>query len=404
MKHLKLITVLLALLLAAMVMVPIVSATDDFRSLSNDKDLIESNYIPIDTAREQAAITMVSMIKSGVLDENWVGASVNKEPVIIYDINGKMLFYQFFVEKDGKITGQILSPSSKVLGTMVKQIGDPATLDFYEVQKKAEQIVSTKYSRFTIQSTKIVSYSYPKMGVMILLSNPISQEQKSIIIDAVDLSEIPEMMPLTDGEPGAWSYYGQISEKTRLENIVHWDTQKKADGSDERMMGTKALGEANYIQYFPTTDQNQTQWCAIASAWLITKFHYPTTSRTQTNVANNMNVYSNTGPAWDEEIQYYLDSYASGGLGKPHSYTDYWSGSPQDVTYEMIKTEINANRPLKISHSGHARTCIGYWQYTSGEKLYKFSDTWPSSPKTYWENPPNPYSSITGYMSYIITQ
>ncbi|MDO9323671.1 MAG: hypothetical protein Q7T80_01810 [Methanoregula sp.] len=404
MKQMKICVVLLALLLAAIVMVPIVSATDDFRSLSNDKDLIESNYIPIDTAREQAAITMVSMIKSGALDENWVGASVNKEPVIIYDINGKMLFYQFFVEKDGKKTGQILSPASKVLGTMVKQIGDPATLDFYDVQKKAEQIVTTKYSGFTIQSTKIVAYSYPKMGVMILLSNLKSQEQKSIIIDAVDFSEIPEKMPLADGEPGAWSYYGQIPEKIRLENIVHWDTQNKAGESDERIMGTKALGEANYIQYFPTTDQEQTEWCAIATAWLITKFHYPTTSRTQTNVANNMNVYSNTGPAWDEEIQYYLDSYASGGLGKSNSYTDYWSGSPQDVTYDMIKTEINANRPLKISHSGHARTCIGYWQYTSGEKLYKFSDTWPSSPKTYWENPPNPYSSITGYMSYIITQ
>jgi len=403
MKTRKIGIVLLALLLAAMVMVPMVSA-EGSQSIATNQDLIESNYIPIDTAREQAGIMMLSMIQSGVLDKNWVGASVNKEPIIIYDINGKMLFYQFFVEKEGKKTGQILTPSSKVLGTMVKQIGDPATLDYYEIQKKAEQVATTKYSGFTIQSTKIVSYSYPKMGVMILLSNPKSQEQKSIIIDAVDLSEIPEKMPLADGEPGAWSYYSQISEKTRLENIVHWDTQKQAGSSDERIMGTKALGEANYIQYFPTTDQEQTQWCAIATAWLITKFHYPSTTRTQTNVANNMNVYSNTGPAWDEEIQYYLDAYASGGLGKPYSYTDYWLASPQDVTYEMIKTEINANRPLKIGHSGHAKTCIGYWQYTSGEKLYKFSDTWPTSPKTYWENPPNPYSSVTGYQNYIITQ
>jgi len=108
--------ILLALLLAAMAMVPMVSATDNLQSLSNDKELIESNYIPVGLAREQATITMLSMIQSGALDSNWVGATINPIPHEIYDVNGERLFYLFSVEKKVKGLGRYMQLQVGFLG------------------------------------------------------------------------------------------------------------------------------------------------------------------------------------------------------------------------------------------------------------------------------------------------
>src|SRR5208337_3901231 len=99
MKTLKIGVILLALLLAAMAMVPMVNAAKTSDKNSNDmRSLIESNYIPDDIAKEHATITMLKMIQSGALNESWIGAKINPDYQIIYDINGEKLFYQFSVE------------------------------------------------------------------------------------------------------------------------------------------------------------------------------------------------------------------------------------------------------------------------------------------------------------------
>jgi len=79
-----------------MAIVPCVSAGEISQFKVLNQDLIESNYIPVETAREQATITMLSMIHSGALDENWSGAKINPAYEVIFDVNGERLFLPVF--------------------------------------------------------------------------------------------------------------------------------------------------------------------------------------------------------------------------------------------------------------------------------------------------------------------
>ncbi|MFA5267571.1 MAG: hypothetical protein WC379_06330 [Methanoregula sp.] len=441
MKPHKTIVVLLALLLAAMAMVPIVSAEDDMAgttvvpevsdvAVSSD-DMISSNYVPVETAREHALTKMMEFTKQGLMDDKWNGATVNPDPVVIYDLNGKKLFYQFAAEKDGKKTGEILTSASKVLGVPVQLISDPNTFDPTAIQITVKDLAGKDFDGFTVQSTKIVCYSYPKMGVMVRLVNVQTLEQKDEIYDANYLTIIPQKMPTRDGESGSWSYYQQIPENTYEERITRWNTannrmndiKNKAlsagiDISND-LSGTSLqsldqivlVSTDGVFEYgelpsgFPTIDQGQAQWCQVATAWVITKFYYPSNTRTLANIAATMQIPDiYTGADWDDELAYYTSDYLSGasngGLGMDDSY--YRTTNPS-LTYEKVRSEIDEyERPLKVGYNGHSRACIGYSRNPDGDTYYKFSNS--QGGVIQWEAAPNLYGSVTGYNDYIIVE
>ena len=96
----KSVVILLALLLAAMAMVPMVSAAGT--AITPDvATAIESNYVSPDTALQSATAAVKDFVGRNALDENWNGATVNPKPNIIFDVNGKKLFYLFSVERKG---------------------------------------------------------------------------------------------------------------------------------------------------------------------------------------------------------------------------------------------------------------------------------------------------------------
>jgi len=429
--------VLLALLLAAMAMVPMVNAATgeqnsgvistevtDNAILSNDK--IAMNYIPIETAHDHALIKMIEFTRNGLVDDSWKGAIINPNPVVIYDMDGRKLFYQFAVEKDGKKIGEILSSASKVLGVSVQLFGDPSPYDTSTVQNNVKDLAKKKFPGFTVQSTKMVCYSYPKIGVMVHLVNAKTREEKDVVYDAIYLSEIPQKKPAIDGDAGTFSYYNLIPETTFPEKIAQWnkldntvnDIKNKAtaQGIDisqgisdnntqtlNQIISASTTGVFEYEELprgFPTIDQGSTQWCQVATAWVITKYYDRTTSRTLNSIAAKMLIPDTQHTArWDNELNYYTSSYPSGGLGKIDSY--YRMTSPP-LAYETVKTEIHNTRPLKVGYQGHSRACIGYSRNPAGDTYYKFSNSWGGVLQ--WEAAPNLYGSISGYNEYIIVQ
>jgi len=128
----KIMNILLALLLTAMAMVPMVSA-DNSNSASTQvmsKGYAISEYfIPIEKARTHATIKIAEGVETGMLDDVWSDAIISQEPLIIYDIDGNPLFYQFTLTKDGKKIGEILSSGNKVAGISVKQFNEPGAYD-----------------------------------------------------------------------------------------------------------------------------------------------------------------------------------------------------------------------------------------------------------------------------------
>jgi len=388
-KGVRALSLLLVMALLGGMFIPAVSAEDSL-NLIERKILIEDNYIPIETALEHATLYMWEYTSQNMDENAWNGASIDKEPIQIYDTNGKLLFYLFSVEINTKTVGSIITPASKVLGFPVQSIGEPYTYDIENSLNNLNEILSIEYKDFKLIFSELVCYDYPKLGILVKLLNTETKLEKTLIFDAFEMSN-----KTIDIKDNSWSYYQQISNDQLIKNIECWNLNSKnlEESSsylknsgilsyNEAIAGSKAIGESDYISSFPTVSQGNSEWCMIATAWLITKHYYYSTTRSQTDIANHMNVYTNTGPTWTNYLSYYTDSYSDGGLGKTDS--EYHNYFYQQLEYDNIKTEIKANRPISVGASGHERACIGYWQYTNGNKLYKFSDPDPQK-TTYWE-------------------
>ena len=125
MKHMKIGVVLLALLLAGMAMVPMVSAMNDDRLSMDKTNEINRNAISKETAKIHAEYALAEFISLGALGDKstWSGTVINPEPLEIYDITGEKLCYLFNIEKNNTKVGEIRIASSKVTGASVLYIG-----------------------------------------------------------------------------------------------------------------------------------------------------------------------------------------------------------------------------------------------------------------------------------------
>jgi len=413
MKQKKLGVILLVLLLAAMAMVPCVSA-DSYQAKVVNQDLIESNYIPGETAQEQATITMLSMLQSGALDENWAGAKINPVYQELFDVNGERLFYQFSVEKNGNKVGEIFAASSKVLGSPVITIGsinEPGNAG--KLQEYSRKAVKEKFSGYQIISEKTVCFDYPFTGSMITGKNTLTGEEKIVIIDSRDGSE-------KNPETQVSSFYNQIPAEDMKKRVEIWEQQNavmealktkillKNSGFLTEYSDMDVARIKDVITSAKTTDSNakallladgmrilsglshRTQytnsWCGVTTAQIIsTRYMNPEWS--QYHIADKMGAYypdgTPKGTSPGMELIYYMASPGSGGLGKTGSYDIY---RPY-TTWEAARDEIENNRiPLKIGRDTpnyHARACNG-WMVNGGNPYLLFYDP-GSSGSIYWE-------------------
>jgi len=416
MKSLHWSVILLALLLAAMAMVPLVSAADSLK-ISAGQDLIEANYIPVDTAREQATITMLNMIQSGALDANWTGAEIKPTPQEIFDINGVRLFYLFSVEKKGKRVGEIYAAASKVLGGSVIAIGsinEPDTAK--KMQGFAQKTKMENYPDYQVLSEKTVCFDYPVIGSMLTLKNQKTGEMKEIIIDSRDGSE-----KKMDSQVS--SYYKDLSAESMEQNVANWGKQNilmeeqksklleknpeilnhysdidnprlKMIISDSKTVNSPARSlllpdGMRIISGLTHSTQYYSDWCGVATAQIISS-KYMSSPWGQYHIADMMRAYDYSvnpptpaGTSIDKELAYYRPTIADGGLGKNNSY--YVPSSL--ATWEAARDEIENNRiPLKIGRSvptAHARACNG-WLVSGGNRHLLFYDP-ASVGSIYWE-------------------
>lgn len=428
----KIMSILLALLLAVMVVVPMVSAEESKAASDNTairERSISENSISIETARIHAIIKIAECVENGMLDETWNDATIVQKPLIIHDVSGAQLFYQFTVEKDGKKIGEILSSANKVLGISVKQFSEPGVYKLADRADLAGKITKEYYPEFSVVSTKIVCYNYPNMGVMVHIINPETQEERNFIYDANSIEIVSTEKSSVDKGLIVSSYYHDIlTEDSYQEKVTQWKHETDYLTEALNLANAKnvnirqifvdkkpksSMSAASYPpgcsdtlcempKGFPTVDQGSNGWCQAATAWVISKYYHPSMTRTLTNVASTMQADPVTGATWSNELNYYTSNYlsggASGGLGKTNSY--YRTTNPS-LTYEIIRTKILNQPPLKVGYNGHSRACIGYSRNPGGDTYYKFSNSQLGG-YLQWEAAPNPYGSVTGYQTYII--
>jgi hypothetical protein len=373
----KICIALLALLVAAMVIVPMGSA-DTTSATSDMVTKIEKNFIAEDTAFQSATAAVKDFISRSALDSDWEGATVNPTPVIIYDLNGKPLFYLFSVEKNGKRIGEIKAAASKVIGGSIVTIGPGAgPVDMDSAKARAKEIISREYKGAAINSIDLVCYNYPDIGIMFRFSIPGAKED-SLVLDAYDFSVIPESQQL--------SYYNEIRASDISTRIANAQSEQEYLLNRQTGISPKS-GATKTLSGFPLYPQLGSAWCPFATAQMISGYYGY--SRTQTGIASTMGIANpDNGATIQQSLSnYYQVSTASGGLGKPNSQL-LWTGQ---FTYDDFVNNLNANRPQHTDRyetsSYHARAVAGYsYSSSTSQYLYIYDPGPVNVGSLYWEN------------------
>ena len=412
----KICIALLALMLAAMVIVPCVSAEISFAP-SEMIVKIENNAISEETARIHAEYSLAEFIGLDALGDSqtWSGAVVNPKPLEIYDLNGEKLCYLFNIEKDKNKIGEIRIAASKVIGSSVLTIGPQKNaID----QKNLEQDLQSVMENEKVgkkSKSRLVSYAFPKIGLMSQITDESDTIVKTVIVDAYDHTIITDDNLIEDGNSKVYSVYNKLELTTFLESIKKWDNydstihsvlnenpdiagmaEKSLTGDQiltlsRSILNSRAVMEYEVVSGVPLYSQPNSVWCAVTTARMISEKYG--VYRSITDIALKMNAYSGGQPAMTEpedELVYYHATVASGGLGKPSS--DVYNL----ISWDTVKNEIDNDRPFKVGDDGHARAATGYLRSPSSPyyTYVYFKDPAPEGQGSeYWQwfNELNPF-------------
>jgi hypothetical protein len=373
-------------------------------------DREEEYSVPKEKALDHAATRMlIGVVTKTPGLEGWKGATVNPQPLVIHDINGKLLFFEFSVEKAGKIVGRLKASASKVLGPAVytAEIG-PRLWDADKAAEQAKKIAQKKFRNATIMSTQLVCYSYPKLGIMVVMADPKTKEETGrIVVDVASFEIVPEAPTEEDTVGiGIWSMYDSIPQKDRRDRISRWEADDKLQefvkneakklkislrarlserdfGAMETALGkvlAKRLvekkvskGAANpsfstgkiQLIEIPWIIEKRIQltlhgqqhcvWCACASGQMILQHHRYCYE--QIDIATAM------GTAWSPDSCGGGTSYNGIVNGMESLSRNYLDAVRLSPTWSWTKSEIDQDQPLVSCIPGHARACSGYRRF-----------------------------------------
>jgi hypothetical protein len=369
--------------------------------------------------------------------EGWGGFQLDPEPIVLYDLNGQILFYEFGVMDGKELVGSVKASASKIIGSAVPTVEfGPRGWDPDDALKKANDEIKTRFPKANIIEKELVCYSYPKIGVRIDIEEPEIGSQ-SLVLDVADLSLVERFG--ADELEGftAYSFYQEIAEPNAFEREQRWelaDRELEAARSATPRVFEPAFTaremldirrtlvpqpvypipfySSRTLQYSPRCPdrshecfvlygQETDYYCACATGQMILDFYRY--YYTQDQIAEAMGTY--------EPDELYPGhpggTYNSGQVNGYESLSNNCLNATYDTTanWSEAKAEINANRPLKSGIFGHARACAGWKRqniFIIGQKpkrwLYIY-DPWPwnanscQGGKILWED----WDAITHY-------
>jgi hypothetical protein len=387
-----------------------------------DKKKQPSSPISVEKAKDHALFALRSNWAWDVYGfEKGDVVALEKKPLIIHDLNGQELFYEFGVI-DGKTpVGSVKTSASKAIGSAVPQIQlGPRRWDPDYAFNKVKAKIKEEYQRAKIEEVELVCYSYPKIGVRIHTG-----DGEGMIFDVASLSLVDRFGSDELEGQTSWSFYNEIVEPEAAIREKRWELEDRylmaaksaipeivagELGAKKKDIKT-ALNEVyksitpvyptpippvpiisqKLIQFSPrcTTHncyalyaQQTNYYCAVATGQMILDFYRY--YYTQDEIAVAMGT-SSTGTSNSGQVNGYekLSNYC---LDAEYDTTANWAEA---------KAEINANRPLKSGISGHARACFG-WKRTiiifPQKRWLYILDPWPwnadicSGGAMYWED------------------
>jgi len=373
-----------------------------------------------DQAIEHATMTFRRAWAGQVTDfKSWGTAEIDPKPLMIYDLNGELLFYEF-TAMDGKDQlGRLKASATKRLGTTVATVElGPRRWDPDKGIREAKKNTKKMFPKSSIMDAQLVCYSYPKIGVRVNLKEP-RRPVRSLIFDVADGNMVDRFGADELEGKTAWSFLDHLTPAAQEDRIKRWDLRdlereaalSKTPKLFERSFSAKeakSLRETfvidtpyiipfysqKVLKFGPRCDahdcfelygQQTDVYCAVATGQMILDFyryHYD-----QDDIAAAMST-SATGTSNSNQVAGY-ESLSNNCLTATYDSTADWSEA---------RAEINANRPVKSGVPGHARACAGWkrqniWLIGQPPKRWlRIYDPWPwnadicSGGQIYWED------------------
>jgi hypothetical protein len=337
--------------------------------------------------------------------EGWGAIELDPDPLVIHDLNGQELFYEYGVMDGNELVGSVKASASKAIGSAVPTIEfGPRGWDPGEATRAAEGQIKKRYPKSKLLNSELVCYSYPKIGIRVDMDDP-EMGTRSIIFDASDFSMVERTGADELEGQTSWSFY---------DNVVGPDpsaAERRWSLSDEELEAARTktpnvlargftlrelprlkstfvvespyiyipLYSSKVIKYAPRCTphdcfalyaQKTNVYCAVATGQMILDFYRYHCS--QDDIATAMGTgaggTTNTG-----QVQGY-ESISNNCLDATYDNTANWSEA---------KAEIDANRPLKSGIPGHARACAGWKRQNifligqQPKRWLRIYDPWP---------------------------
>jgi hypothetical protein len=193
-------------------------------TVNTSQNIVERNYVSIDTAKKSALLTLAQLL---YLDNLGVGViqpdnvQLYPEPTVIFDANGKMLFYEFYAGTPERKTIVIDIAASKILGTPVIRAGEAAKnpVNLESITKRAQEIIDSEYPGYSIEKANFVCYAYPLTGLEIILQDKKSHDEKRIFVTAWGM----------ENDRYLQSYQDRIPSDEYRKRISEWDLKNLDD-------------------------------------------------------------------------------------------------------------------------------------------------------------------------------
>ena len=374
-------------------------------------------------AMQHAVLAVRRAWYSGVPDfAEWGSSDVESEPLVIHDLNGERLFYDFNVRLGKRTIGVVRASANTMVGSPVVslQLG-PHQWSNDDATREATAAVKRRDAHTDVNNTSLVCYCYPKIAVRVESTNR-EAGPSSILIDVADLKPVERFG--SDGPEGISSYSfleevagseadirlrrWEAAEEEREASIEAVSTAVEAKGAkiDLALMSEKLFfpvkPHLDYIKLFswktlryaPRCDvqevfqlyaQKTDVYCAVATGQMILDFYKYHFSQDEIAAAMGTGTSGTSNPG---QVKGY-ETLSNNGLNATYDNTATWSEA---------KAEIDANRPLKSGIPRHARACAGWKRQNftllgqQPKRWLKIYDPWPPSEnickggKIYWED------------------
>lgn len=352
--------------------------------MPTERLLEEANFIPRDELFEHVSISLAAEAAGGLPQVfDWKPATIGRQPLEIYDLNGKLLFLDYPVRRGSDMIGSVRTAASKVVGSPIVsyQIG-PRPMDFSAAEKKTAALVKKEYPQAKIAAPKLVCYGYPKLGLLYEVTG--NGRPARMLFDLADLQPVPAEAP----KPGfegryAWSFYDSLADEERQTRL------KRFGEADKRRLAVPAAGRAKirtartisgivnsvelpkivwlyhllpYCNHYGPGEtrshhcfvlhgQTTSDYCAVATCEMILcfyRYYY-----TQDQIATPLGYTPGGGCPTDQSPGYKT-------LTAHHLDATYDSAP----SFAKCESEINALHPFKSGIPHHARACAGYAHYS----------------------------------------